>query len=270
MQIANNTIVITGAGSGLGQALTQQLLSQDAKVAALDINKEGLNQTTSLCSAAGGNLKTYVLDITKRADVEALVSKIIKDFGTVDGLINNAGIIQPFVKINELDYADIERVMNVNFYGALYLTKSFLPHLLSRPSAHIVNVSSMGGFLPVPGQSVYGGSKAAIKLMTEGLYSELLDTNVRVTIVLPGAMATNITENSGVAAAVDADSEPAQSFKPLSADKAAAIIIKGIQKNAFRILVGSDAKFMDFLYRLSPRFATRYIYKKMKSLLSAN
>ncbi|WP_252629481.1 SDR family oxidoreductase, partial [Enterobacter sp. JH539] len=90
--------------------------------------------------------------------------------------INNAGIIQPFVKIDQLGYEVVERVFNVNFYGTLYMTKTFLPHLLTRPEAHIVNVSSMGGFLPVPGQTIYGASKAAVKLFTEGLHSELADT----------------------------------------------------------------------------------------------
>jgi short-subunit dehydrogenase len=97
-----------------------------------------------------------------------------------------------------LPYDAIERVLNVNLYGVIYMTKAFLPHLLTRPEAHIVNVSSMGGFFPVPGQSLYGASKAAVKLLTEGLYSELIDTNVRVTAVFPGAIATNISQNSGL------------------------------------------------------------------------
>lgn len=116
---------------------------------------------------------------------------MIDQHGKVDGIINNAGIIHPFLKVNELEYDKIKLVMDINFYGTLYMVKSFLPYLLKRPVAHIANVSSMGGFLPVPGQTIYGASKAAVKLLTEGLRAELKDTNVKVTLVFPGGVSTN-------------------------------------------------------------------------------
>jgi short-subunit dehydrogenase len=166
-----------------------------------------------------------------------------------------------------LPYEAIERVINVNLYGVIYMTKAFLPHLLKRPTAHIVNVSSMGGFFPVPGQSLYGASKAGVKLLTEGLYAELLDTNVRVTVVFPGAIATNISQNSGVTIAAPAASESSQSFPTTSAEDAAAIIIKGIEDDEFQVYVGNDAKMMNRLYRLNPRRATRFMYSRMKGLL---
>ena len=175
-------------------------------------------------------------------------------------------MIPAFVRINDLEYDAIERVMNVNFYGLLYLTKACLPHLLTRPEAHIVNTSSMGGFLPVPGQGIYGASKAAVKLMTEALYAELLPTNVRVTAVYPGAVKTEITRNSGVEIKMDASKQSAAN-QALSATEAASIIITAMEKNKFRVLVGKDSKFMDLIYRISPGFATRFIQKKMKDLL---
>jgi short-subunit dehydrogenase len=107
------------------------------------------------------------------------------------------------VKIKDLDYAAIERVFAVNWWGTLYVTKTFLPLLLARSEGHIVNVSSMGGLLPVPGQTIYGALKAAVKLFTEGLHSECAGTNVHVTVVFPGAVATNITANSGVEIRID-------------------------------------------------------------------
>ncbi|OMF28233.1 SDR family NAD(P)-dependent oxidoreductase [Paenibacillus sp. FSL H8-0259] len=116
---------------------------------------------------------------------------MIDQHGKVDGIINNAGIIHPFLKVNELEYDKIKLVMDINFYGTLYMVKSFLPYLLKRPVVHIANVSSMGGFLPVPGQTIYGASKAAVKLLTEGLRAELKDTNVKVTLVFPGGVSTN-------------------------------------------------------------------------------
>jgi short-subunit dehydrogenase len=198
--------------------------------------------------------------------VQALPQQVVETHGQLDGVFNNAGIIQPFVRINDLDEQAIERVMNVNFFGVLYLTKASLPILLKRPEGHIINTSSMGGFLPVPGQGVYGASKAAVKLMTEALYAELLNTNVRVTAVFPGAIQTDITKNSGVTINFDT-SKPQKQHKTLSSEKAAEIIIQAMEKNKFRVLVGSDAKFMDFLYRISPGFATRFIAKQMKDLL---
>ena len=118
--------------------------------------------------------------------------------GQVDGLLNVAGIIQRFVKLQELEFDEIERVMNVNFWGVVNMTKAFLPELLARPTAAVLTVSSMGGFLPVPGQAAYGASKAAVKLFTEALYAETRGTNLSVTVVFPGGVGTNITANSGV------------------------------------------------------------------------
>ncbi|MCA9331207.1 SDR family NAD(P)-dependent oxidoreductase, partial [Candidatus Saccharibacteria bacterium] len=154
---------------------------------------------------------------------------------------------------------------NVNFYGTLYMTKAFLPSLLKRSEAHIVNVSSMGGFLPVPGQSVYGASKAAVKLLTEGLYDELLQTSVHVSLVFPGATATNITHNSGVDMKTPAGSG---GYSMLSPDAAAKIIVNGIERNKPQIFTGRDSKLMNLLYRLSPVYATKLIARQMKSLLS--
>ncbi len=122
----------------------------------------------------------------------------------------------------------------------------------------------MGGFLSVPGQTIYGAAKAGVKILTEGLYSELKNTNVHVTVVFPGAIATNITENSGLG---KPKSNGDSKLKPLPAEKAAEIIIDGIDKNKFRILVGKDASFLDFLYRLAPQYATNFIQKKMSELL---
>lgn len=266
MKVQNKVIVVTGGGSGMGRELTLNLLSKNAKVIAIDINQNGLQETVSLAGANKNNLCTFVVDITSKVAVEALFEKAIIQFGFVDGIINNAGIIQPFIKVNELSYEAIERVMNVNFYGTLYMTKTFLPHLLTRPEAHIVNVSSMGGFLPVPGQTIYGASKAAVKLLTEGLHSELTNTNVKVTVVFPGAVNTNITKNSGLGNTSTSTTEK-QSAKILSAAKAVKIIVEGMKRDQYRILVGKDAKFLDFIYRLNPKFAAKFISSKMKERL---
>jgi short-subunit dehydrogenase len=125
----------------------------------------------------------------------------------------------------------------------------------------------MGGFFPFPGQTMYGATKAAIKLFTEGLHSELSDTNVKVTLVFPGAIETNISENSGVKINVDTADAPA-AMKALPAKDAARIIIDGMESDKYSVLVGADAKFMDFIYRVSPKRAAAYINKQMKGLLT--
>ena len=268
MNVQNKVIAVTGAGGGIGGKLVEELLKRGARVAAIDLKDESLQQLSQTVGDHADKLSTHAVNITDKEAVFKLPEYITQVHGHIDGLVNCAGIIQPFVKVNELDYEAIERVMNVNFYGTLHMTKAFLPTLLERPEAYLVNVSSMGGFLPVPGQSVYGASKAAVKLLTEGLYAELLDTAVHVSVVFPGATATNITKNSQVSVPETAGKDAAKlSAKMLSADKAAEIIITGIEKNKPQIFTGSDSRFMNTLYRLNPVFATKFIAKQMKSLL---
>ena len=268
MKVQDKTIVVTGAGGGIGGELVLQLLHRGAHVAAVDLRQDGLSIIQTRAGQQAANLSVHTLDITDKEQVAQLPNTVKTMHGQVDGLINCAGIIQPFVKVNELDYEAIERVMNVNFKGTLYMTKAFLPHLLNRTEAHIVNVSSMGGFLPVPGQSVYGASKAAVKLLTEGLYAELLDTPVHVTVVFPGATKTKITENSHVDIPGDAAASESK-YKMLPADEAAKQIIHGMEKNKPQIFTGSDSKMMNRLYRLAPVYATKLIAKQMKSLLKS-
>lgn len=262
MKLNNKIIVVTGAGSGMGRELTIQLVKKGAKVAMVDINADAMAGTAELAGVS--SVSAHKLNIANREAIEALPDAVINHHGAVDGIINNAGIIQPFVDVKDLDYEKIERIMNINFYGTLYMIKTFLPHLLKRPVAHIANVSSMGGFIPFPGQTFYSASKAAVKLLTEGLYSELKDTNVGVTVIHPGAVNTNIMSNSGVQSAQqEAQSKEQQSAMAMPADQAAAIIIRGIEKNKFRVLVGKDARFLDIFYRLAPRRAVNFIVKQM-------
>lgn len=267
MQLANKTIVVTGAGSGIGRELSLQLLQGGTNVAGVDINSNALDETRRLAALGPGQFKGFQADITNRERVSSLPAEVLAHFGTVDGIINNAGIIQPFRPILELTMADIDRVMAVNFYGTLYLIKAFLPLLLARPEAHIANVSSMGGFVPVPGQTLYGAAKAAVKLLTEGLYAELKDTHVEVTVVFPGAVATNIMQNSGLHVP-KSDTGGESKFKPIQPGEAAGQILRAIKKDKFRVVVGRDAWAMDKLYRFSPKYAADLIQRKMRSLLN--
>jgi short-subunit dehydrogenase len=267
MKVKNKVIVVTGGGSGMGRELVFNLLSKEAKVIAVDINEGSLRETAELAGNKKNFLNIFVVDITKKESVEKLLNESLALHAGIDGIINNAGIIQPFVRLNDLSYESIERVINVNLYGTLYMIKTFLPQLLTRPEAHIVNISSMGGFLPVPGQTIYGASKAAVKLLSEGLHSELMNTHVKVTVVFPGAVNTNIAKNSGLVDMRKPEQDQG-SMKILSPVAAAQMIIDGMERDLYRVFVGKDSKFMDLLYRLKPVYAAKMIGQKMKSLLN--
>ncbi len=259
MKIKGKNVIITGGASGVGKELTKQMLKLGCNVASIDINAENLEKLKEELNSK--RLRTYVVDMGNVESIKEFRENYKKDYSDVDIIINNAGIIQPFVKVEELDDKTINKVMNVNFFGPVNLIRFFMEDLTKdRSEQYIVNVASMGGFFPFPGQTIYGASKAALKIFTEGLYAELEKTNVRVMIVLPGAMNTNITTNSNVN--IDTDSSSA-SFKMLEADEAAAQIIKGIEKNKFKLFLGSDSKFLKFLYKLNSKAAISFINKKM-------
>ena len=266
MQLKNKTIVVTGGGNGLGRELVLNLLKRGNNVIAFDINEAALQETLKLAGELELRFSPVVVDITNKDLIEKIVDNTIATFGQVDGIINNAGVIQPFTTLENTDYSTIKRVFDINFFGTLYMIKAFLPHLLTRPEACIVDISSMGGFLPVPGQAVYGASKAAVKILTESLASELDGTNVRVTTVFPGAIFTDIKANSGLGKnegvnASDCTEIPKGVLSPVAA---ADIILKEVEQNKAHSYVGNDSKIMFRWYRAFPKWASKVIGKKVK------
>ena len=261
MKANSKNIVVTGGGNGVGRQLVLELLSKGATVIAVDINQTALNETIRI-SGNNSQLYTHAVDISNREDVSAFTAEAVSKYKIIDGLINCAGIIQPFINLDELELDRIDRVMNVNFYGTLYMTKALLPFLKERPEAHLINVSSMGGFLPVPGQGIYGASKAAVKVMTEALYWELSQTHVKVTVVFPGGVATDIKINSDIKGSKSV-AEDARAKKMLSPEQAAQQIVEAMEKNRFRVFLGKDCKIMNLLYSLKPIFAMKMIHKVM-------
>jgi short-subunit dehydrogenase len=270
MNVNQKVIVVTGAGNGMGRETALELLRRGATVAAVDISQSALSETITLANASANRISTHVVDITNLEQVKALPAAVIAAHGTVDGLINVAGIIHKFRKVNDLSYDEIHRVMNVNYFGTVHMVKEFLPHLLQRPAAQILNIASMGGYLPVPGQTIYCSSKAAVKLFTEGLRAELTGTNVGVNVLFPGAIATNISVNSGAATQAEVDAMQKQStssIKTTPADVAGKLIVGAFEGNPFHSFVGSDAKLMYWLSRIMPEGAANLIQKQMASLL---
>ncbi|MEZ4237024.1 MAG: SDR family oxidoreductase [Myxococcota bacterium] len=264
MKLKDKVVVVTGGGSGMGQECVLALLAGGSRVAAVDLREAGL-QETARKAGAGDRLSLHVANVADREAVRALPDAVVAHHGAVDAVIQAAGIIQPFERILDLDDEAIERVLQVNLYGTIHVVRAFLPHLLQRPEAHLATVSSMGGFLPVPGQAIYGASKAAVKLMTEALYTELLETRVHVSCILPGAVATHISENSGVT--IDALSGDGKAPRALPAPEAARIILDGIEADKVHILVGPDSKMMYLASRAAPERAARLIQRQMKGLL---
>lgn len=261
MKTNGKVIVVTGGGNGMGRELVLQLLEKGSHVAAVDINMTGLEETKVL-SGNNHNLSLHQVNITDKEQVNALVSEVMSFHGTVDGIVNNAGIIQPFINLVDVYDDTIERVMNVNFYGTLYMVRAFLPELIKRPEAHILNVSSMGGFFPVPGQSIYGASKAAVKLMSEGMAAELRDTNVAVSVVIPGGIATDIKKNSNIQSDVNKEAAKGSNSKLiLTPEKAASLLIRAIETEKTVTYIGKDCKVMNGLYKFSPKLAGKLIAK---------
>jgi NADP-dependent 3-hydroxy acid dehydrogenase YdfG len=247
--------VVTGAGSGIGQALAVELARSGAKLAISDIDTEGLAQTEERIKAIGAPVKANRLDVTEREAFLAYADEVNEHFDKVNQIYNNAGIaFTGDVEISQ--FKDIERVMDVNFWGVVNGTKAFLPHLIASGDGHIINISSLFGILSVPGQAAYNSAKFAVRGFTEALRQEmaLAGHPVKVTTVHPGGIKTAIARNATAAEGLDAN-ELAKFFDNrlarTSPQRAARIILEAVRKNNARVLVGPDAKVLDLVVRLT-------------------
>jgi NADP-dependent 3-hydroxy acid dehydrogenase YdfG len=247
--------VVTGAGSGIGRALAIELGRSGAKLAISDVDTDGLAATEERLTAIGASVKTDRLDVTER-EAFALYADAVKDhYGTVNQIYNNAGI--SFMgSIEATQFKDIERVMDVDYWGVVNGTKVFLPHLIASGDGHVVNVSSVFGLLAVPGQGAYNAAKFAVRGFTEALRQEMLVAGhpVKVTCVHPGGIKTAIARNAAAADGID-QAELANFFDKrlasTSPQKAARVILDAVRRNKPRVLVGSDAKALDLLTRVA-------------------
>jgi short-subunit dehydrogenase len=264
--------VITGAGSGIGRALAYRLSMEQALLALADIDINGLQETQKIVTTQTkpDKLKIYAVDTSNRDQVYEFAQNVIHDFGKVDILINNAGVSSSGM-VQELTYDTLEWTININLWGVIYGTKAFLPYLTKRSAASIVNISSVYGLLGIPGQAAYCASKFAVRGFSEALRQELFNTNISVSIVFPGGVKTNIAKNSRTDYHLDQKTyeEGLQKFETAlktSPDEAAKKIIWGIKNKAPRILIGKDARQIDFLARFKPdsydKVIAKYIEKK--------
>ena len=263
MHISENVFVVTGAGNGMGRHVALGLARRGARVAAVDLDDHGLADTGKLVRAVGGSVSTHVVDVADRSAVAALPADVTAEHGKIDGLVNIAGIVHRFVPLTELSDGELDRIMNVNFWGTVSMCRAFLPVLRERPEANLTNMSSLAALVPFAGQMFYGASKGAVKLFSEALYAELLDTSVRVVTVLPGNISTNLAGNSGVEP-INAGGRKVRATTPEAAGRK---IVDGIAHDKYRVTIGSDARFLDVLSRISARRTTDFVAKQMKSVL---
>ncbi|MDT5192430.1 MAG: hypothetical protein QOI28_4681 [Mycobacterium sp.] len=252
---AGKVVVVTGAGSGIGQALATELGRSGAKVAISDVDTEGLAVTEDRLKAIGAPVKADRLDVTEREAFELYADTVKQHFGKVNQIYNNAGIAYTG-DIEVTQYKDIERVMDVDFWGVVNGTKAFLPHLIESGDGHVVNVSSLFGIFSVPGQAAYNAAKFAVRGFTEALRQEMAMAKhpVKVTTVHPGGVKTAIARNMTAAEGIDIKDLANTFDKKLAGttpEKAATIILDAVRKNKARVLVGPDAKALDLIVRLT-------------------
>ncbi|MFD0381514.1 SDR family NAD(P)-dependent oxidoreductase [Streptomyces stramineus] len=202
---AGKVAVITGAGSGIGRALALRLAGLGADLALCDIDIDGAEATAVRCEGKGVRVRADRLDVTEREAVLAYADEVREHFGKVNQMYNNAGIAY-YGEVTRESFKDIERVLDVNFWGVVNMTKAFLPHLIESGDGHVVNVSSLFGLITYPGQSAYNASKFAVRGFTECLRQEMLLAGhpVRVTCVHPGGIKTAVARNATAAAGLDA------------------------------------------------------------------
>jgi NADP-dependent 3-hydroxy acid dehydrogenase YdfG len=247
--------VVTGAGSGIGQALAIELARSGAKLAISDVDTDGLALTEERVNAIGVPVTAERLDVTEREAFQVYADAVNEHFGTVNQVYNNAGIAFTG-SIEASQFKDIERVMDVDYWGVVNGTKVFLPHLIASGDGHVINVSSVFGLLAIPGQAAYNAAKFAVRGFTEALRQEMLVAGhpVKVTCVHPGGIKTGIARNMETVEGLDKDELSKYFDKRLastSAQKAARIILDGVRKNKPRVLVGTDAKALDLLARVT-------------------
>ncbi|HEX3595910.1 MAG TPA: SDR family NAD(P)-dependent oxidoreductase [Polyangiaceae bacterium] len=268
-RLEGRTAVVTGAGGGIGRAVADRLARAGCHLALCDRNEAALTETAELVQQLGRRASQHVVDVSKRAAMEALVDEVLSFHGSVHVVVNNAGVtVVSSFETQSLD--DFEWLMGVNFWGVVHGCKLFLPALLAADEGHIVNLSSVFGILGVPMQSAYCASKFAVRGLSESLRAELSSTRVGVTSVHPAGVATNIVKDARYSARAGGDMKAglvarfARKMQPpeLIADR----IVRAIRKNQPRVLVARGARAIDTMQRASPAIGSRVVAEVWKRM----
>lgn len=263
MKLDGKVVVVTGAGSGIGRALAADLAAQGCHLALADINEAGLQETATILADQDVKISIHPLDVAEKEAVHKFADSVVAEHGQVDVVINNAGV-QVSATIEDVSYDDFEWLINIDMWGVAYGCKAFLPYLKQRPQACLVNISSINSSVPFEKGGPYNMAKAAVLALSETLMIELAETNVNVLSVHPGGIQTNIANSSR-----HVDEQAKKVFNkmlPTTAEKAAADITRAIRKERSWLNVGTDAKLLMTLKRLSSRLALKASMKIMKSV----
>jgi short-subunit dehydrogenase len=272
--IPGAAIALTGAASGIGRALAIELAARGTDLALADRDEAGLQTVAAeIAKATPRKVSLHRIDVSEREQIAAFARDAVAAHPSLNILINNAGVAL-LGQFHEIDQAQMEWLININFWGVVHSTRAFLPHLASRPAAHIVNLSSIFGIVAPPGQTAYAAAKFAVRGFSESLRHELqiAKSPVRISVVHPGGIKTNIVRNSRAGVGVTDNERRAQSIERFDAiaqtspKDAALRIIKGIEKNEPRILIGSDARFMDLLQRFRPATYWNVMAKRIEKM----
>lgn len=263
--------VVTGAGSGIGKEVALQLAGEGATVVAADWHEADAKITAEIIRARGSNASSYVVDVSDSDMVFQLAADVQKAYGAADLLVNNAGIMIKPVDFDDVPDGEFERLAAVNLWGVVHCTRAFLPQLRSRPRANIVNISSLGGIIGMMTQVPYSTIKFAVRGFSEALRMELHETGIRVCVVFPGVVKSNIVGNctgytEDEKAAV---TRKVEATRQMATDAAAARILKGVRKGKPRVLLGPETYAMDYIVRLAPAGYSKMLYRPMRRLMSA-
>lgn len=268
LHLKGSVAVVTGAAQGIGAALALELGCRGCHLALVDKDALRLNRTAEAARLLGVHVSEHALDIADASAVAALPDQVLAEHRRVNLLINNAGVAL-MGNVEQLHLDDIEWLFNINFWGVVRTSKAFLPLLRQEPRAHLVNISSVFGLIAPAGQAAYCASKFAVRGFTDALRHELAGSNVSLSVVHPGGIKTRIAHNSRRADSFD-ESQAKQLADKFFSDvmttpeQAAAQIVNGIERRAPRILIGPDARVMDWLSRLMPVGYWRIIRKIME------
>jgi short-subunit dehydrogenase len=275
--IPGAAVAVTGAASGIGRALAIELAARGADLALADRDEAGLQAVAAeIAKVNPRKISLHRVDVASPEDIATFAREAIAAHPSLNIVINNAGVAL-LGQFHEIDQAQIEWLFNINFWGVVHSTRAFLPQLAKQPAAHIVNVSSIYGIIAPPGQTAYSSAKFAVRGFSESLRHELQAANspIRLSVVHPGGIKTNIVRNMRSGSGVTDNERRVQSIErfdaiaPTSPKDAALRIIKGIEKNEPRILIGGDARFMDLLQRFRPATYWKVMAKRIEKLINA-
>ncbi|MGB7436440.1 MAG: SDR family oxidoreductase [Candidatus Acidiferrum sp.] len=266
--LEDGVAVITGAGSGMGRCLAQQLAAKGSALALADVNEKGLDETAGRLEATRGKVTRHIVNVADENQVKGFAEEVTRQHGRATILFNNAGVAL-LGHLEEISIQEFRWLMDINFWGVVYGVTYFLPLLKKEKRAHIVNTSSLLGFFGASGQGAYCASKFAVRGYTESLHHELLGTNVGVTCVHPGFVRTAIAEHAkvGQRAGAALRQESLSRFEKVArtdAATAAAKILRGVELRKARVLIGPDAYFVDILQRLKPASYWNLIAKQFE------